>query len=235
MTDLSTVSTQNSKLNCMDRWNELIAGFVLGNLSPEEAETIARVLAENPQLASNITRLRSTATVRSLRSVEWTTARSQDGSEGWADTALDLPNLALLSRKEDGQRLSAMGSVAARTAGSALSSSQMNASNAVSKSSLSESSLEGLPGAGEPRNVRSLAAQASTSRKERSQVERFSRAERFSLVEALLVPVFNPLWWLAVGIAVAVSFDSFKVRRSLSLALEELAQLRAVEQPEVVE
>lgn len=82
---------KSSELNRMDRWNELIAGFVLGNLTPEEEKSVAQILTENPQLAANITRLRNTATIHSLRLTEWTTARSQDGSEGWADTALDLP------------------------------------------------------------------------------------------------------------------------------------------------
>lgn len=40
-----------------ERLEELIAGYVLGNLSPEEAEEFTRLLAENPELNIEVNRL----------------------------------------------------------------------------------------------------------------------------------------------------------------------------------
>lgn len=48
----------------MDRWNELIAGHVLGNLTAEESEELAQILVKHPQLNAGILRLRQTATLR---------------------------------------------------------------------------------------------------------------------------------------------------------------------------
>ena len=39
------------------RSKELMAGYVLGNLSSEEAEELRRVLKENPELATEVRRL----------------------------------------------------------------------------------------------------------------------------------------------------------------------------------
>jgi len=40
-----------------ERLEELMAGYVLGNLSPEEAEELTRLLTENPELATEVTYL----------------------------------------------------------------------------------------------------------------------------------------------------------------------------------
>ncbi|MBF1999167.1 MAG: anti-sigma factor [Synechococcales cyanobacterium M58_A2018_015] len=40
-----------------DHWQDLIAGYALGNLSPEEAETVQRLLTEHPELRSEIEQL----------------------------------------------------------------------------------------------------------------------------------------------------------------------------------
>ena len=164
----------------MDRWNELIAGFVLGNLTPEEAESIAKILADNPQLASHISRLRNTATVRSSGKTEWSTARSQNGSEGWADTVLDSP-------KE-----------------------------------FAQSTVE--------QESQSIYCIGSDRPNEKVRTSPSPTFERFSLTEALLVPLFNPLWWAVIALAVAVGIDDFRVRRSLKGVLEELSQLKAAPQ-----
>lgn len=50
----------------MERWNELIAGYVLGNLTDEEHRELVQLLAENPRLVDEITRLRGTATLKAL-------------------------------------------------------------------------------------------------------------------------------------------------------------------------
>lgn len=50
----------------MERWNELIAGYVLGNLTDEEHQELVQLLAENPRLVDEITRLRGTATLKTL-------------------------------------------------------------------------------------------------------------------------------------------------------------------------
>jgi anti-sigma factor RsiW len=79
----------------MERWNELIAGYVLGNLTAEEQRELAQALAVNPRLTDEIERLRMTATIRGItavgRSLTTLEGRLEDGSEGWADTALGLP------------------------------------------------------------------------------------------------------------------------------------------------
>lgn len=254
----------------MDRWNELIAGFVLGNLTPEEAESIAKILAENPQLASHIARLRNTATVRSLSKAERLSARSQDGSEGWADTALDssvpyhlsngldfnglsirksrADNVrletslkdSLENRLEDGsadkltdrledsleQRFAQRDIPAylySRWQNSGFSADSGNTFNtAVSKAAMSADRIAVRREVREERRLSHLS------------LERFSR-ERFSLAEALLVPVFNPLWWTAIALAVAVSIDNFRVRRSLQDMQAELTELKAAPQIAPVE
>jgi len=43
-----------------EQLEELMAGYVLGDLSPEEAEEFGRLLAENPQLATEVSRLQET-------------------------------------------------------------------------------------------------------------------------------------------------------------------------------
>lgn len=40
-----------------DNWHDLIAGYALGNLSPEEAETLQQVLTEHPELMTEVERL----------------------------------------------------------------------------------------------------------------------------------------------------------------------------------
>lgn len=40
-----------------DHWQDLIAGYALGNLSPEEAEAVQRLLTEHPELRSEIEQL----------------------------------------------------------------------------------------------------------------------------------------------------------------------------------
>ncbi|QYO64288.1 hypothetical protein [Leptolyngbya sp. 7M] len=42
-----------------DNWQDLIAGYALGNLSPEEAEALQQLLSEHPELAEEVNRLRS--------------------------------------------------------------------------------------------------------------------------------------------------------------------------------
>lgn len=159
-----------------------MAGFVLGNLTPEEAESIAKILAKNPQLSSDIARLRNTATVRLLRLAERSTARSQDGSEGWADTAMDLPLSSIV---------------------------------------LEEVSMRAAVADAVMLDVDQAEAIRSTK------VLPTLKFERFSMVEAMLVPLFNPLWWTVLIFAVALGIDDFRVRRSLSNALEEMSQLEA--------
>lgn len=72
----------------MERWNELIAGHVLGNLTDAEQQELSAVLAKNPQLTSEIDRLRQTAT---LQSGQKHTPELPTGAEGWADMAVTEP------------------------------------------------------------------------------------------------------------------------------------------------
>lgn len=72
----------------MDRWNELIAGYVLNNLTKDEQQELSEVLADNPQLMSEISRLRGTATLKSSQKISWAAERLPMGAEGWADMAV---------------------------------------------------------------------------------------------------------------------------------------------------
>ncbi|MGB3671278.1 MAG: hypothetical protein WA984_14285 [Phormidesmis sp.] len=73
----------------MERWNELIAGYVLDNLTDEEHAELSEVLAKNPQLRLEIVRLRKTATLRCTQSLDWSLAHLEAGGEGWADSPDD--------------------------------------------------------------------------------------------------------------------------------------------------
>ena len=202
---IEVCQSKRSELNCMERWNELIAGFVLGNLTPEEAESIAKILAENPQLASGIARLKNTATVRSLRATEWSTARSQDGSEGWADTALELPvSSIVLEEVSTGTVVSS-----ATVPGADLAKADRAEADRIKR--------------GFPKSVRTEKVLPSL------------QFERFSMIEAILVPLFNPLWWTIFVVAIALGIDSFRVRRSLASTLEEMSQLEAASQLQILE
>ena len=196
----------------MDRWNELIAGFVLGNLTPEEAESVAQILAENPQLAVNVARLRNTATVRSMRSAEWSTARSQDGSEGWADTALDLPDLHAPSGLLD-SRLLAPVAEQPRLPARRLTDKAIAPQSEPPHHSIFNRFWQSLFW-GESRRLSN------------------QRSERIDIVGSLLAPLFSPLWWITVIAVVVIGIDNFKVRRSLSAAEAEIAQLKALESVE---
>ncbi|PZO12518.1 MAG: hypothetical protein DCF25_17505 [Leptolyngbya foveolarum] len=197
---IEVCQSKRSEENCMERWNELVAGFVLGNLTPEEAESIAEILAENPQLASDIARLRNTATVRSLRTTEWSTARSQDGSEGWVDTTLDLP-MASVVLEEISTRAAVAGTIR-------LGANRVEAGRSKKGMSEADRAIEVLP---------------------------TLRFEPFSMIEAVLVPLFNPLWWTVFVAVVALGIDDFRVRRSLSEALKEMSQIEAAPQLPVLE
>ncbi len=77
----------------MERWNELIAGYVLGNLTDEEQRELSEVLAENPQLKLEIARLRKTATMSHTQVLDWSLSYLEAGAEGWADSVDDFPDL----------------------------------------------------------------------------------------------------------------------------------------------
>ncbi len=76
----------------MERWNELIAGYVLNNLTDEEQAELSAVLTKNPQLRLEIMRLRKTATMSWTQSLEWSLLNLEAGGEGWMDTADYFPN-----------------------------------------------------------------------------------------------------------------------------------------------
>ncbi|MEL6900302.1 MAG: hypothetical protein AAFP07_05075 [Cyanobacteria bacterium J06606_4] len=75
----------------MERWNELIAGHVLDNLTEEEQEELSQVLAKQPKLMTEISRLRRTATLRSCQQLESGIDAWQAGAEGWADMVSQRP------------------------------------------------------------------------------------------------------------------------------------------------
>ena len=207
----------------MDRWNELIAGFVLGNLTPEEADSVAQILAENPQLAVNIARLRNTATVRSMRSAEWSTARSQDGSEGWADTALDLPEINPPSGLIDSRLLAP----AAEQPQLLAHRPSRRLADGSAKSQADTSQTD------RPRHSPFYQRWRSLFWRESRQWPRPGTegvgTEGVGIVKPLTAPLFSPLWWLTIVAIIVVGIDDFRVRRSLSAAQAEIAQLKAIE------
>jgi len=81
----------------MERWNELIAGHVLGNLTESEQQELSKVLSKNPQMMAEIARLRQTATLRSgqnkQQAVEPSPGYLPEGAEGWADMVAQMPNM----------------------------------------------------------------------------------------------------------------------------------------------
>ena len=80
----------------MERWNELIAGHVLDNLTDSEQQELSEILSQNPQLKSEIARLRQTATLQSVQSltVSYLSDDLPQGAEGWADSVVDRSAVA---------------------------------------------------------------------------------------------------------------------------------------------
>ncbi|MEM9947929.1 MAG: hypothetical protein AAF810_17965 [Cyanobacteria bacterium P01_D01_bin.36] len=70
----------------MERWNELVAGYVLENLTDEESRELSEILKNNPQLQLEISRLRKTATMSRAQRAEWPVESAAAGAEGWTDT-----------------------------------------------------------------------------------------------------------------------------------------------------
>lgn len=70
----------------MERWKELIAGYVLENLTDEEAQELSEILRDNPHLQLEISRLRKTATMSGSQRSERSPDALDVGSEGWTDT-----------------------------------------------------------------------------------------------------------------------------------------------------
>ena len=76
----------------MERWNELIAGYVLENLTDEEAQELSAILRANPHLQLEFSRRRKTATMSRAQLGERTVESLDAGAEGWADTVHHAPN-----------------------------------------------------------------------------------------------------------------------------------------------
>jgi len=77
----------------MERWNELIAGYVLGNLTDDEAQELSAILQDHPHLRLEISRLRKTATMSRSRQADWPLEPLDAGAEGWTDTVHDLSDV----------------------------------------------------------------------------------------------------------------------------------------------
>lgn len=77
----------------MERWNELIAGYVLENLTDEEAQELSEILRDNPHLQLEISRLRKTATMSHAQRTERASDALEAGAEGWTDTVHRLSNV----------------------------------------------------------------------------------------------------------------------------------------------
>ncbi|MEL6490891.1 MAG: hypothetical protein AAFQ95_13105 [Cyanobacteria bacterium J06621_3] len=71
----------------MERWSELVAGYVLGNLTDEEQQELSKTLRDHPQLRSEISRLQKTATMSRAQSANWMNEKLAAGAQGWTDTA----------------------------------------------------------------------------------------------------------------------------------------------------
>lgn len=172
----------------MERWNELIAGYVLGNLTTEENEELAQVLAKHPQLNESILRLRQTATLRGCvpenRITDHTvplTIQATDisgymtkGSEGWTDGISGGPSSAPLKSHP-------------HTAHSILDQG---------KHTLHGRALNEPSSYPHPKNNSNGHTWLNTCAKNSVQ---------------------NPLWWLLVLATIGLGIDNMRVRRSLAL------------------
>jgi len=175
----------------MDRWNELIAGHVLGNLTAEESEELAQVLAEHPHLNEEILRLRQTATLKggllegrmadrtSLRATPSTSTGGDitAGAEGWSDRISGSPSTANLNERP------------------------------IAIHSILELKKHELQGRSQPKPSSS----ANPTNKHNSYTWGNAYAK-----SPLKKPLKNPLWWILVLITIALGIDNVRVRRSLA-------------------
>lgn len=66
----------------MERWRELVAGYVLDNLNEEEHRELTQILLKRPELVGEIARLKRTATIRGSRRRRGLPAYSPHGADG---------------------------------------------------------------------------------------------------------------------------------------------------------
>ena len=107
----------------MERWNELIAGYVLENLTDDEAQELSAILRANPHLQLEISRLRKTATMSRSQLGERTV-----GAAGWADTVLHATNDVQPIRPEFPEKKPLLESVAEAPPVSAANAAALRAS-----------------------------------------------------------------------------------------------------------
>lgn len=91
--DRHTSDTWN---NAMERWKELIAGYVLENLTDEESQELSEILRDNPHLQLEISRLRKTATMSGSQRADRSSDTLAVGAEGWTDTVDRLSDAQLI-------------------------------------------------------------------------------------------------------------------------------------------
>ncbi|MEM9089493.1 MAG: hypothetical protein AAGC93_12195 [Cyanobacteria bacterium P01_F01_bin.53] len=174
----------------MERWNELVAGYVLGNLTDGESQELAQLMTEKPQLTEEIARLRKTATIRGASPAAGQPLglvdqfpRSESGEEGWADENTRLPNPALLKTHHVLKPPAA---------------------------TLTDASPMAL--------LISVPAYFLTSFRQRFALPDLTQ-------EPMGFPMTNPWWCLLVLLLIGVGVDNWRVRRSLAISQEKLAQL----------
>ena len=184
----------------MERWNELAAGYVLGNLTEEEQAELSAVLREHPQLKVEIARLRKTATmswpsvsdnVVEPLSIEHLSA----GAQGWSDTVTHFPESSPSARGENDVT-------------SGMTTSEMTSGVTRDATSPDEVMLH----ASATSDARSVSIWSWISHLGSSFIRLFGRRT-------------NPWSWLMAFILVGVSFDNWRMRRLLEIAQERIFQL----------
>lgn len=210
----------------MERWNELAAGYVLGNLTEEEQLELSKVLSENPQLKQEIARLRKTATMNRAQASENVVSPISTGAQGWADTAADLPEPSFLSDKVMNSEV-----VNSKEQNIERQNKQGPANSRLVSSAMFSAHASTAPGSKVAQNVpqsvtqpvNHSAAQPVTQSNVPTSCGVSVIGGRLSLGEVWQHA--RPWGWLVALILVGVGIDNWRVRRLLAIAQERIFQL----------
>lgn len=177
----------------MDRWNELIAGHVLGNLTAKESEELAQILVKNPQLNEEILRLRRTATMRSK-----------------LPDSLMAADLSVNQRTEEGAQPTIGSASTQRFAPAGSEGWTDGLSGRLSPTARWKIEPALAPKKGTPplQPLTYVSSQRPLNNNHRNRRRVCAYAKN---------ALRNPLWWLLVLVTIGLGIDNVRVRRSLAL------------------
>ncbi|MEL6551958.1 MAG: hypothetical protein AAFQ63_00655 [Cyanobacteria bacterium J06621_11] len=215
----------------MERWNELAAGYVLGNLTDEEQLELSKVLSENPQLKQEITRLRKTATMNRAQASENVVSPISTGAQGWADTAADLPEPSFLSNKVMNSEVVNSKEQDIERQNIEKLNKQGPANSRLGSSAMFSARASTAPGSKVAQNVpQSVTQPVNHSAAQPVTQSNVPTSCGVSVIggRLLLGEVWQhakPWGWLVALILVGVGIDNWRVRRLLAIAQERIFQL----------